>query len=172
MFLATYSLSHWWYLSLLQQFPLCHAHPNIYSPLLISLSKALIGTLGTQFNICATESKKCPPSATYPSTYPIFLPLIPTLGLGQRQASVRRDISVSFHSSLHERNRHITVHHSVSAFKGSCFLMLPSLFGTSGAYGGNALSRLKQEFTPVSDYLVPLEQWREGYKLLVTLLKF
>lgn len=50
-----------------------------------------------------------------------------------------------FRNSLHERGRNITDHHSVSLFKDICFLSLDS---TTGAYGGNVLSRLKEQFNP------------------------
>lgn len=51
-----------------------------------------------------------------------------------------RDVRVSFHHCLHERERNITDHHI-------CFLRVDS---TSGAHGGNTLARLKEQFNPPS----------------------
>lgn len=85
--------------------------------------------------------------------------------MGHRQCLLdSRDVSVSFSNSLHESDRNITDHRSISAFKGICFVMLLSLFSTSGAYGTNVLSRLKEQFTP--------SQWLASRLCVKTALRF
>lgn len=72
-----------------------------------------------------------------PVSYPSFCPSDFQMGHFRCMSDII-DISVLFRNSLHERGRNITDHHSVSLFKDICFLSLDS---TSGAYGGNVLSR-------------------------------
>lgn len=145
-----YYPSHRWSLSLLQQFHLCLSLPDVYVRLVIFLLIYFIGALGKQFYICPSGSQK--DLLIY---LPIYLAHLSSSNSDiQMDTAKRQSAEISEFHSTTACMKEIETSHSVSIFKGICFLIFQSLFGMSGAYGGNVLSRLKEEFTPVSDFLV------------------